>query len=127
MNSTSNSINWFEISVADISRATKFYEAIFNIKMETMEMMGMQMAFFPSESGSGKANGGLCQSDMHKPSADGVKIYLNCDPDMQPVLDRVEKAGGKITMQKTLISDNNGFMSFIIDSEGNVIGLHSNA
>lgn len=125
MKANANSINWFEISVADINRATKFYEAIFNIKMEMMEMMGMQMSFFPSEPGSGKANGGLCKGDMHKPSADGVKIYLNCDPDLQIVLDRVEQAGGKIIMPKTDIGEN-GFMAFMIDTEGNVIGLHSN-
>lgn len=125
MNANTNSINWFEISVTDIDRAKKFYETLFEIKMEKMEMMGMQMAFFPAEPGSGKANGGICKSDMHKPSADGVKIYLNCDPDLQMILDRVEKAEGKIIMPKTDIGEN-GFMAFIIDSEGNAIGLHSN-
>lgn len=125
MKSNANSINWFEISVSDIERATKYYESIFDINMENMEMMGMQMAFFPSEPGSGKANGGLCKSDMHKPSGDGVKIYLNCDPDLQIVLDRVEAAGGKIMMPKTDLGEN-GFMAFMIDTEGNVIGLHSN-
>jgi len=126
MNANANSINWFEISVSDIGRAKKFYESIFGISMETQEMMGMQMAFFPWTPGSGKANGGLVQSDMHKPSADGVKIYLNCDPDLQQVLDKVAKAGGQIIMQKTDIGEGMGFMAFIIDTEGNVIALHSN-
>jgi predicted enzyme related to lactoylglutathione lyase len=86
----------------------------------------MQMAFFPWESGSGKANGALVQGDMHKPSADGVKIYLNGDPDLQPVLDRATAAGGQIIMPKTPIGDGMGFMAFMIDTEGNVVGLHSN-
>ena len=125
MTSKENSLNWFEISVSDINRARKFYEAVFNIKMETSNMMGMELAFFPWEMGSGKASGGLVQSPMHKPSADGVKIYLNGNPDLSVALSKVEKAGGKITMPKTKISDDVGFMAFFVDTEGNVVALHS--
>ena len=125
MTSKENSLNWFEISVSDINRAKIFYEAVFNIKMETSNMMGMELAFFPWEMGSGKASGGLVQSPMHKPSADGVKIYLNGNPDLSVALSKVEKAGGKITMPKTKISDDVGFMAFFVDTEGNVVALHS--
>jgi hypothetical protein len=125
MNAQTNSLNWFEISVTDISRAKKFYETIFGIEMMEMEMMGMQMAMFPWEPGTGKANGSLVQGEMHTSSMDGVKVYLNGDPDLQVVLDRIEAAGGKITMPKTSIGEN-GFMAFFIDTEGNSIGLHSN-
>jgi predicted enzyme related to lactoylglutathione lyase len=125
MTSKDNSLNWFEISVTDIARAKKFYETILDINMQEMEMMGMKMAFFPMEPASGKANGGLAQSTMHKPAADGVKVYLNCNPDLSDALSRVEKAGGKITMPKTSIGPN-GFMAFFTDTEGNSIGLHSN-
>jgi len=125
MTAKENSLNWFEISVKDIKRAKKFYEKIFDIKMFEMEMMGMQMAFFPMEDGSGKANGGLCKSKMHKPSKSGVKIYLNCNPDLSKVLKKVTAAGGTVTLPKTSIGEN-GFMAFITDTEGNSIGLHSN-
>ncbi len=125
MTAQENSLNWFEISVKDIVRAKKFYEKIFGIKMPQMEMMGMQMAFFPGEPSSGKANGGLCQSKMHKPSKSGAKIYLNANPDLNTVLKKVEKAGGEIAMPKTSIGEN-GFMAFFIDTEGNAVGLHSN-
>jgi predicted enzyme related to lactoylglutathione lyase len=125
MTANENSLNWFEISVKDIKRAKKFYEAIFGIKMEQMEMMGMKMAFFPWKDGTGKANGGICESKMHKTSKDGVKIYLNGNPDLKKALSKVEKAGGKITMPKTAIGEN-GFMAFFTDTEGNSIGLHSN-
>ena len=89
-------------------------------------MMGMQMAMFPAVPGSGKANGALVKSDMHKPSEDGVKIYLNADPDMTPVLEKINAAGGNVTMPKTDIGQGFGFMAFFIDTEGNSIGLHSN-
>ncbi|MGB4849022.1 MAG: VOC family protein [Saprospiraceae bacterium] len=126
MTSNENSLNWFEISVSDISRAKKFYETIFNITMEESEMMGMKMAFFPYETGNGKASGGLVQSQMHKPSVDGVKLYLNGNPDLSVALSKVEKGGGKITMPKTNIGEGIGHMAFFVDTEGNVIALHSN-
>ncbi|MFM9908946.1 MAG: VOC family protein [Chitinophagaceae bacterium] len=124
MTNKENSLNWFEISVTDISRAKKFYQTIFDIQMNEMEMMGMKSAFFPWETGNGKANGSLTQSPMHKPSADGAKVYLNSNPDLSVALSKVEAAGGKITMPKTSLGPH-GFMAFFTDSEGNSIGLHS--
>jgi predicted enzyme related to lactoylglutathione lyase len=125
MDSSVNILNWFEISVNDIARAKKFYEAIFSIKMEESEMMGIKMAFFPFEM-NGKLSGGLVQSAMHKPSADGAKIYLNGNPDLDVALSKIEAAGGKVTMPKTKISDEIGYMAFFIDTEGNGVALHSN-
>jgi uncharacterized protein len=125
MTSTENSINWFEISVADIDRAKKFYETIFDIKMQTQNLANLEMAFFPYEPGSGKASGGLVKSKMHKPSADGVKLYLNGNPDLSVPLSKVENAGGKVIVPKTQITDEFGYMAFFIDTEGNTVALHS--
>jgi uncharacterized protein len=126
MTSKENSLNWFEISVTDINRAKKFYETIFGIQLQEQEMMGMKMAFFPSEDMNSKVSGGLVQGPMHKPSADGAKIYLNGNPDLANALSKVEHAGGKVVMPKTKISDDIGFMASFIDSEGNNVALHSN-
>jgi predicted enzyme related to lactoylglutathione lyase len=63
---------------------------------------------------------------MHTPSATGSIIYLNANPNLQNVLDRIENAGGKITMPKTSIGQN-GFMALFTDSEGNTLALHSNS
>ena len=126
MDAKVNVLNWFEISVATIMRAKKFYETVFNIEMPVSEMMGMKMAFFPFEM-NGKLSGGLVQSDMHKPSIDGVKIYFNGNPDLDVALSKVEAAGGKVTMPKGKISDDIGYMAFFIDTEGNAVALHSNA
>jgi len=124
MDAKVNVLNWFEISVSNIMRAKKFYESVFNIQMEVMEMMGMKMAMFPYEESGGKLSGAIVQSDMHKPSMDGVKVYFNGNPDLSETLSRVESAGGKITMPKTPIGEN-GFMAFFIDTEGNTVALHS--
>jgi len=126
MTAKENALNWFEISVSDIYRARTFYETIFGIDLPQQEMMGMQMAFFPSENMNGKVSGALVAGPMHKPSADGSKIYLNGNPDLDHVLAKIESSGGKIVMPKTKISDDVGFMAFFIDTEGNNIGLHSN-
>ncbi len=126
MTAKENSLNWFELSVTDINRAKKFYETIFQIEMPVQEMMGMKMAFFPSEDMNGKVSGGLVQGPNHKPSMDGAKIYLNGNPDLANALAKVEAAGGKVLMPKTKISDEIGYMAFFIDTEGNNVALHSN-
>ena len=126
MDKNSNSLNWFEIPAADVARAQKFYETIFEIKMEQMqEMMGMKMVGFPADMGNGKASGALVQSQMHKPSMDGSIIYLNANPKIQTVIDRIEKAKGKVLMPKTQISPEIGYMAFFVDTEGNKVALHA--
>ncbi len=125
MDGNVNIINWFELSVNDIARASKFYETIFGVQLHQMEMMGMKMAFFPAENMNGKVSGGLVEGPMHKPSADGAKLYFNGNPDLSVALGKVEAAGGKITMPKTKISDDIGYMAFFTDTEGNGVALHS--
>ncbi len=125
MTAQENALNWFEISVSDISRAKKFYETIFDIQLLEQEMMGMKMAFFPGDM-TGKVSGSLVEGPMHKPSADGAKIYLNGNPDLQNALAKIEGAGGKVLMPKTKITDEIGYMAFFADTEGNTVALHSN-
>ncbi|HYF30999.1 MAG TPA: VOC family protein [Chitinophagaceae bacterium] len=126
MDTTTNSINWFEIPVKDIARAKKFYEAIFDIKLADMQAMpGMKMAGFPYEYGNGKVTGAIVEGDMHKPSMDGITIYMNADPDIQTVIDRIEKAGGRVVMPRTQITPEYGYMAFFMDTEGNKLGLHA--
>ena len=125
METNANVLNWFEIPATDIERAKGFYQGILDIEMSTNNMMGIEMAFFPYEMGSGKLSGAICKSEHHKPSYDGCVIYLNANPDLQKVLDKVEQAGGQVVMPKTKISDEVGYMAFIIDTEKNRIALHS--
>ena len=125
MDTNTNSLNWFDIPVTDIERAKHFYQVIFGIHMELVDMMGMKMATFPGENGNGKVSGALVQSENHKPSAEGVTIYLNANPDMTPVLERIEAEGCQILMPKTAIAPEIGYMAFFIDTEGNKMALHS--
>ncbi len=122
-----NAISWFEIPTTDIDRATKFYEAIFGINLTPMDMPNIKMRMFPLDDMMNGVGGALVHSDgFHKPSlTDGPLIYLNGNPDVQNVLDKVEAAGGKIMIPKTEISPEYGFMAVMEDTEGNRIALHS--
>lgn len=121
-----NAISWFEIPATDLDRAQRFYETIFGISMIPADFPNIKMRMFPLQDMAG-IGGALCNSGgFHKPSAtEGPLIYLNANPDVQIVLDKVEAAGGKILVPKTEISADYGHMAVIIDSEGNRIAFHS--
>jgi len=122
-----NAISWFEIPATDIDRAQKFYEAIFGIAMIPMDMPNMKMRMFPLDDPMNGVGGTLVDSGgFHKPSAtDGPLLYLNGNPDVQNILNKVEAAGGKIMVPKTEISPEYGDMAVFIDTEGNRIALHN--
>jgi uncharacterized protein len=126
MDKNANALNWFEIPAINIARAQKFYEAVFSMAMDPMpEMMGMKMAGFPADMGNGKVSGALVQGQYHKPSHEGCVVYLNANPSIQAVIDRIEKAGGKMIMPKTHISPEIGWMASFQDTEGNQVSLHA--
>lgn len=121
-----NAISWFEIPAVDLNRAQKFYETIFEIEMIPLDMPQLQMRLFPVEHPM-NIGGAICSSgDFYKPSAEsGPLVYLNGNPDLQFILDKVPSAGGKIVIPKTQISPEHGYMAVFLDSEGNRIALHS--
>lgn len=124
MDKSTNALNWFEIPATNISRAKTFYQSIFDIELMDNDMEDNKMAFFPWEEGSGKATGALVQSPNHIPSVEGTVVYLNADPSLDGVLGKVEAAGGKILVPKTSIGEH-GNIAFILDTEGNKVGIHS--
>ncbi len=122
-----NAISWFEIPATDLNRATLFYETIFNISLQHMDLDNIRMRMFPLIDNMTGVGGAVVDSGgFHKPSlTDGPLIYLNGNPDLQKILDKVDSAGGSVMVPKTAISPEYGFMAVIIDTEGNRIGLHS--
>ena len=121
-----NAISWFEIPALDLERAQRFYETIFDLKLIAADFPNIKMRMFPLTDERGVGGAVVYSEGFHKPSAtDGPMIYLNGNPDLQQVLDKVEGAGGKILVPKTEISPEYGFMGVFLDSEGNRIGLHS--
>jgi predicted enzyme related to lactoylglutathione lyase len=117
-------INWFEIPASDFARACKFYEAIFQDKLNVLDIGKAKLGMFPVD--WQRATGGaIAWGEGFRPSADGTKVYLNGGEDLSVVLARVETAGGKIVVPKTQITPEYGYMAAIIDTEGNWVGLHS--
>jgi predicted enzyme related to lactoylglutathione lyase len=90
-----------------------------------MDTPNIQMRMFPVEDMM-NIGGALVYSDFHKPSAtEGPLVYLNGNPDVQQVLDRIPAAGGSIIVPKTQISPEYGSMGVFLDTEGNRIAIHS--
>ena len=121
-----HAISWFEIPSVDLDRATKFYEAIFGIQLIPMDLAQIRMRMFPVEDPATGIGGAIVYAEgfYQTSSTAGPLIYLNGNPDVQDILDRVEGAGGKIVVPKTEITPEYGHMAVFIDTEGNRIGLH---
>ncbi len=122
-NTMKSYISIFEIPASEISRAINFYQEIFNINIERMDMPQMQMGIFPYT--EQMVTGVIIKADGYNPSADGVTIYLNGGDNLQVILDKVENKGGKVLVKKTEHADGSGYFALFLDSEGNKIGLHS--
>jgi uncharacterized protein len=122
-----NAISWFEIPTMDIDRAQKFYETIFGIEMVALDLSPIRMRMFPIDDPMTGIGGALVHAQgFYTPSmSDGPLVYLNGNPDVQQVLDKVEAAGGKIVVPKTMISSEYGYMAVFADTEGNRVALHS--
>lgn len=119
-----NAISWIEIPVTDFARAKKFYSTIYNYEMPEMPMGPVNMGILPYQQGNG-VGGAICFGEGYEPTDKGAKVYLNGEPDLNIVLNRVEAAGGKVVLAKTDIGEGFGFFAVFHDTEGNWIGLHS--
>jgi uncharacterized protein len=121
-----HAISWFEIPTTDLERAAKFYETILGIELVPMDMPNFQMRMFPVQDNMTGISGALTYApDFYQPQSNGTLVYLNANPDVQVVLDKVEAAGGKIVVPKTEISPEIGFMGVFLDTEGNRVALHA--
>jgi len=115
-------INWFEIPAYNFDRAVAFYSHIYSIEMDATEINGYSMAFFPAKKGIG---GAIVAGEGCTPNTTGPLLYLNGGKDLNVVLSKIESAGGRIIMSKTLINDSVGYFALFMDTEGNRLALHS--
>jgi predicted enzyme related to lactoylglutathione lyase len=125
---SNNVVSWFEIPVTDMDRAKQFYETVFEFSITVHDLGNLVMGWFPSPKPNAYGTtGSLVLNEQYKPSAtEGPLIYFNSTSgDIANELSRVVAAGGKILKEKTLISEDSGYMALILDSEGNRIALYS--
>ncbi|HYF43054.1 MAG TPA: VOC family protein [Ramlibacter sp.] len=123
-----HALNWFEIPVADLDRAIRFYEALTGRKLrrEAFGGPGEELAVFEVDE-RGAVNGALLRSPDARPAAQGTMVYLNAGPRIDLWLERVPAAGGRVLVGKTALPPGMGFFAHILDSEGNRVGLHADA
>ena len=112
---------WFDLPVAELERAGRFYSAVLGIKV-TQESAG-NFKFALLEHGP-EGNGGCLVPG--KRAAEGVLIYMNVDGRIRDAVSEAEKLGGRVLERITGIGPH-GFRAVILDSEGNRIALHSNS
>ena len=119
----SNPINWCEIYVQDMDRAKRFYESVFEMKLEKLESPGIDMWAFPMAMDTVGASGALVKMDGVESGGSGTIPYFHCD-EVAVESERVVNAGGQIHKPKMSIGQY-GFMALVLDTEGNMIGLHT--
>jgi uncharacterized protein len=115
-----NVIIWADIPVADLDRASKFYEHVTQRPVMRMEG-GMDVAVLMGPEGEYVVSADLYVSD--KAGADGVTVYLSPNGDVDAALARVVEAGGEILQEKQNMGEMVGWIAFFRDTEGNRLGF----
>lgn len=120
-----NPVCWFEIYVQDLERARMFYESVFQIRLEALTAPDSpsEMLSFPAEMDRWGAGGALTKMEGVPSGCGGTMVYFSCE-DCGVEESRVVALGGQIHRNKMSIGEY-GFISLIVDTEGNMIGLHS--
>lgn len=122
-----NAVGWFEIYVNDIARARDFYETVFGVRLARIggDDPGFQMWGFPAVEGGTGSPGAIVYMAGVQAGGNSTLVYFNCD-DCAVQAARAAGAGGSIFKPKFSIGDK-GFVSLVVDPDGNMFGLHSMA
>jgi uncharacterized protein len=118
-----NPVGWFDIHVSNLERAKKFYEKVFDIQLVDLPPEWGRQSTFPFSNEGTNISGGLVEKADMAPNGNNTIVYFVSE-DCVSEEARVEKAGGKILKSKMPIGEF-GFISLIMDTEGNTIGIHS--
>ncbi len=122
----SNPVGWFEIYVDDMDRAKAFYQSVFDLTLDPLQDpkdSGVEMWAFPADMEQYGTSGALVKMEGFAAGANSTLVYFSCE-DCAIEESRVEAAGGRVDTSKMAIG-RHGFISMIIDTEGNMFGLHS--
>ncbi|OYX25984.1 MAG: lactoylglutathione lyase [Flavobacteriales bacterium 32-35-8] len=122
-----NPVVWFEIYTDNLQRAKIFYENVFQIQLSvlpTPEDMPLQMLAFPSNMESkNRTSGALVYMEGFKAGGNSTIVYFY-SKDCAIEEARIEAFGGSVFRSKMSIGDY-GFIVLALDTEGNMIGIHS--
>ena len=118
-----NPVGWFEIYVQDIGRAKAFYESVFQVKLERLDIPAAAMWSFPMAMDRMGAPGALVQMDGVSSGGNSTMVYFSCE-DCAVEAARAKAHGGQVHREKMSIGEY-GFIALVMDTEGNMLGLHS--
>ena len=118
-----NPVGWFEIYVQDMDRAKRFYEAVFSVQLERLESSDIEMWAFPMQPDWPGAPGSLVKMEGFPSGGNSTIVYFTCS-DCAIEANRAAESGGRIFKAKFSIGQH-GFIALVLDTEGNMIGLHS--
>jgi predicted enzyme related to lactoylglutathione lyase len=118
-----NPVIWFEIYVQNLERAKKFYETVFQVKLDKINSPDVEMWSFPMEMNQVGAGGALVKMEGVHSGGNSTIVYFSCQ-DCAVEEARAAENGGKIQKSKISIGEY-GFIALLYDTEGNMIGLHS--
>jgi len=118
-----NPFRWVEIYVQDMARARKFYETVCKLKLEKLPSPEAELWAFPMAPNAAGAAGALVKMEGMPSGGNSTIVYFATE-DCAVEASRVVAAGGKIHRNKFSIGEH-GFIALVLDTEGNVFGLHS--
>ena len=121
-----NPVGWFEIYVQDMNRAKAFYESVLQTTLEPLcspAMPDMEMYSFPHQTDKWGAGGALVKLKGVPSGGNSTLVYFSCK-DVAVEESRAVAAGGRIQKPKMSIGQY-GWISLVVDTEGNMLGLHS--
>ncbi len=120
-----NPVRWFEIYVQDMARARRFYETVFATTLQQLNAPAgeLEMWAFPMAMDSGGCAGSLVKMEGFPSGGNSTLVYFGCE-DCAVEAARVAGAGGKLFREKMSIGEH-GFIALAIDTEGNMLGMHS--
>jgi predicted enzyme related to lactoylglutathione lyase len=119
----SNPVRWFEIYVQDMARAKKFYESVFQVKLEKLNSPQIEMWAFPMLMDKPGTSGSLVKMEGFPSGGNSTLVYFAC-ADCSVEAARVVQFGGRLQREKMSIGQY-GYIALAYDTEGNMFGLHS--
>ena len=114
-------VRYIEIPVADIDRATAFYERVFETRLAREMVDGYAMAHFPSGDDKIGADVTLAQGDVYVPTRAGAIVYFHV-ADIDAAIARATSLGAQVLYEKKEVAPGTWVAEFE-DSEGNRIAL----
>lgn len=116
-----NVLIWADIPVTDMDRARRFYSELLQVEVTAMPGSDGSAAVPAPESGPIAFD--LAKSDRLQPCANGVTIYFDAYGAIEAMVERAREAGGTVQSPPTDMGPMVGTVAFIIDTEGNRIGV----